>query len=433
MDALKLRTNISGLTGTIHIPGDKSISHRSIMLGAIAKGKTVVDNFLPGDDCLSTISCFEKLGVKITQQNDHVEIEGAGFEGLREPMEVLDTGNSGTTTRLMVGLLSGIPIHSCMIGDESIAKRPMKRVTSPLRQMGAKIDGREDGNFTPLAIRGGSLHGIEYLSPVASAQVKSSILLAGLNAEGTTSVTEPHKSRDHTERMLRAFGCEVEEDGLTVKVRGQQKLTATNIQVPGDISSAAFFLVAGAIVPNSKLTLKNVGMNPTRTGIIDVLVQMGARLEIENEREVNNEPIADLTVQTSDLKGIEIGGDIIPRLIDEIPIIALLATQANGNTVIKDAGELKVKETNRIETVVGELSKLGAVIESTDDGMIITGTKEPLTGGKVQSHGDHRIGMMLAIAACIATGEVVLQAPESISVSYPSFFEHLDLLVKESK
>jgi 3-phosphoshikimate 1-carboxyvinyltransferase len=334
---------------------------------------------------------------------------------------------------LMVGLLSGIPIHSCMIGDESIAKRPMKRVTSPLRQMGAKIDGREDGNFTPLAIRGGSLQGIEYLSPVASAQVKSSILLAGLNAEGTTSVTEPHKSRDHTERMLRAFGCEVEEEGLTVKVRGQQKLTATNIQVPGDISSAAFFLVAGAIVPNSKITLKNVGMNPTRTGIIDVLIQMGARLEIENEREVNNEPIADLTVQTSELRGIEISGDIIPRLIDEIPIIALLATQANGNTVIKDAGELKVKETNRIETVVGELTKLGAVIESTDDGMIITGTKETLTGGVVQSHGDHRIGMMLAIAACIATGEVVLQAPESISVSYPSFFEHLDLLVKESK
>ncbi|MEH7236575.1 3-phosphoshikimate 1-carboxyvinyltransferase [Bacillus sp. JJ1562] len=432
MDSLKLRTNIAGLNGSIDIPGDKSISHRSIMLGAIAQGKTLVDNFLLGDDCLSTISCFEKLGVKITQDKDHIEIEGAGFDGLSEPIEVLDTGNSGTTTRLMVGLLSGVPIHTCIIGDESIAKRPMKRVTEPLRQMGAKIDGREDGNFTPLAIRGGSLHGIEYVSPVASAQVKSSILLAGLNANGTTTVTEPHKSRDHTERMLRAFGCEVEEDGLTVKLKGGQKLRGTNIQVPGDISSAAFFLVAGAIVPNSRITLKNVGMNPTRTGIIDVLVQMGARLQIENERIKNNEPIADLTIRTSELKGIEIGGDIIPRLIDEIPVIALLASQAQGKTVIKDAAELKVKETNRIDTVVGELSILGAEIEPSDDGMIIYGGKKQLTGGKVHSHGDHRIGMMLAIAACIANGEVSLSDSESISVSYPSFFEHLNLLIEEN-
>ncbi|RFB16961.1 3-phosphoshikimate 1-carboxyvinyltransferase [Bacillus sp. HNG] len=432
LDLLKLRTNITGLNGSIGIPGDKSISHRSIMLGAIAQGRTVVDNFLLGDDCLSTISCFEKLGVKITLDHNHVEIEGAGFDGLREPVEVLDTGNSGTTTRLMVGLLSGVPIHTCMIGDESIAKRPMKRVTEPLRQMGAKIDGREDGNFTPLAIRGGSIEGIDYTSPVASAQVKSSILLAGLNAVGTTSVTEPHKSRDHTERMLRAFGCEVEEDGLTVKLKGGQKLTGTNIEVPGDISSAAFFLVAGAIVPNSRITLKNVGMNPTRTGIIDVLVKMGARLEIGNERIKNNEPIADLTIQTSELTGIEIGGDIIPRLIDEIPVIALLASQAQGKTVIKDAAELKVKETNRIDTVVGELSKLGAVIEPTDDGMIIYGDKKQLTGGEVHSHGDHRIGMMLAIAACIANDEVSLSDSESISVSYPSFFEHLNGLIVEN-
>ncbi|MFS0822963.1 3-phosphoshikimate 1-carboxyvinyltransferase [Bacillus sp. 1P02SD] len=432
LDLLKLRTNIAGLNGSIDIPGDKSISHRSIMLGAIAQGKTIVDNFLLGDDCLSTISCFEKLGVKITQEHNHIEIEGAGFVGLREPAEVLDTGNSGTTTRLMVGLLSGVPIHTCMIGDESIAKRPMKRVTEPLRQMGAKIDGREDGNFTPLAIRGGSLEGINYISPVASAQVKSSILLAGLNATGTTSVTEPHKSRDHTERMLRAFGCEVEEDGLIVKLKGGQKLTGTNIEVPGDISSAAFFLVAGAIVPNSRITLKNVGMNPTRTGIIDVLVNMGARLEIGNERIKNNEPIADLTIQTSELTGIEIGGDIIPRLIDEIPVIALLASQAKGKTVIKDAAELKVKETNRIDTVVGELSKLGAVIEPTDDGMIIYGDQKQLTGGEVHSHGDHRIGMMLAIAACIANDEMYLSDSESISVSYPSFFEHLNRLIGEN-
>ncbi|WP_453995441.1 3-phosphoshikimate 1-carboxyvinyltransferase [Bacillus nitroreducens] len=430
MSTHQLRTNISGLNGLIDIPGDKSVSHRSIMLGAIAEGKTVVDNFLTGDDCISTISCFEKLGVNIKQDNNHVEIEGVGFSGLREPVEVLDVGNSGTTIRLMVGLLSGLELHTCMIGDESIAKRPMKRVTAPLRLMGAKIDGREDGNFTPLAIRGGSLEGIDYVSPVASAQVKSSILLAGLNAKGTTSVTEPHKSRDHTERMLRAFGCEIEEDGLTVKIKGGQHLKGTHIQVPGDISSAAFFLVAGAIVPNSRITLKNVGMNPTRTGIIDVLVKMGARLEIENERIANNEPIADLTIQTSNLKGIEIGGDIIPRLIDEIPVIALLATQAEGKTVIKDASELKVKETNRIDTVVGELSQLGAVIEPTEDGMIITGNKKQLTEGHVSSHGDHRIGMMLAIAACIASGEVTLSDAECISISYPSFFEHLDSLIE---
>ncbi|MEH7380779.1 3-phosphoshikimate 1-carboxyvinyltransferase [Bacillus sp. JJ1533] len=429
MDSLKLRTNIAGLNGSIDIPGDKSISHRSVMLGAIAQGKTIVDNFLLGEDCLSTISCFEKLGVKITQNKDHVEIEGTGYGGLRESSEVLDTGNSGTTTRLMVGLLSGVPIHTCMIGDESIAKRPMKRVTDPLRQMGAKIDGREDGNFTPLAIRGGVLQGIDYVSPVASAQVKSSILLAGLNAAGVTSVTEPHKSRDHTERMLRAFGCEVEEDGLTVKLTGGQPLTGTTILVPGDISSAAFFLVAGAIVPNSRITLKNVGMNPTRTGIIDVLVRMGARLEIENERIKNNEPIADLTIQTSELKGIEIEGDIIPRLIDEIPVIALLASQAQGKTIIKDAAELKVKETNRIDTVVTELSKLGVNIEPTDDGMIIYGEKKQLSGGNVHSHGDHRIGMMLAVAACMANGDVFLSDSESISVSYPSFFEHLNLLI----
>lgn len=431
MKSLQLRTNITGLSGEINIPGDKSISHRAVMLGSVANGKTVVENFLPGDDCLSTISCFQKLGVSIKQNEDFVEIEGNGFEGLREPNEILDTGNSGTTTRLIVGLLSGIPMHTCLIGDESIAKRPMKRVTGPLRQMGAKIDGREDGNFTPLAIRGGALTGIDYHSPIASAQVKSSILLAGINAKGTTSVTEPHKSRDHTERMLQAFGCKVEVEDLTVKVKGGQSLNGTHIQVPGDISSAAFFLVAGAIVPNSKITLKNVGMNPTRTGIIDVLVTMGARLEITNNRVVNNEPLADLTIQTSDLSGIEISGEIIPRLIDEIPIIALLATQAKGKTVIKDASELKVKETNRIETVVGELTKLGAKIESTDDGMIITGQQHSLTGGRVHSHGDHRIGMMLAVAACVAEGDIVLESPESIAVSYPNFFKHLELLSKD--
>ncbi|MCH1624738.1 3-phosphoshikimate 1-carboxyvinyltransferase [Fredinandcohnia quinoae] len=429
MGKISLKTNVGKLSGVIQIPGDKSISHRSIMLGAIADGKTVVENFLLGEDCLRTIDCFKKMGVNITRNDEIVEIVGKGFEALKEPTDILDVGNSGTTSRLLIGLLSGIPIHSCMIGDDSIAKRPMKRVTEPLREMGAKIDGRQDAEFTPLAIRGGNLRAINYHSPVASAQVKSSILLAGINASGTTTVTEPHKSRDHTERMLKAFGCKVAEDGLTVGITGGQKLKGTNIFVPGDISSAAFFLVAGAIIPNSTIKMMNVGMNPTRTGIIDVLIQMGANLTIENERVINNEPIADLTICYSELHGTTIEGSMIPKLIDEIPIIALLATQAKGETVIKDASELKVKETNRIETVVKELSKLGAHITSTEDGMIITGEGTKLNGGNVDSYGDHRIGMMLAIAALLAEGEVTLNNSEAIAVSYPTFFNHLHSLI----
>jgi 3-phosphoshikimate 1-carboxyvinyltransferase len=424
----KLPQKVKGLSGSIVIPGDKSISHRGVMFGSIAEGKTVISNFLTGEDCLSTIDCFRKMGVKITLTNDLVEVEGKGFAGLLEPSEILDVGNSGTTTRLILGILSGSSFHSCLIGDESIAKRPMNRVTAPLKMMGASIDGRKEGGFTPLAVRGNPLNAINYVSPVASAQVKSAVLLAGLNADGVTSVTEPAKSRDHTERMLRAFGCEVEESGLTVSVKGGQALKATEIAVPGDISSAAFFLVAGAITPNSSITLKDVGMNPTRTGIIDVLQQMGATLKIENERIVNFEPVADLTISTSSLKGTEISGDLIPRLIDEIPIIALLASQASGETVIKDASELKVKETNRIDTVVNELTKLGIKIQSTDDGMIITGTNTPLSGSQVSSYGDHRIGMMLAIASLITDGDIHLENPEAIAVSYPSFFNHLEQL-----
>ena len=425
METKKLPNKVNSLNGVIKIPGDKSISHRAVMFGSIANGKTVIRNFLTGEDCLSTIDCFRKMGVSITQTGEYVEVNGRGFEGLVEPTEILDVGNSGTTTRLILGILAGTPFHSCLIGDESIAKRPMNRVTVPLREMGALIDGRQGGEYTPLSIRGGNLTSLSYQSPVASAQVKSAILLAGINGTGTTTVAEPSKSRDHTERMLQAFGCEIDEDELTVSIKGGQALTATEIVVPGDISSAAFFLVAGAITPNSTITLKDVGMNPTRTGIIDVLQQMGANLVIENKRTVNYEPVADLTISTSDLKGIEIGGDIIPRLIDEIPTIALLATQAEGKTVIKDASELKVKETNRIETVVNELTKLGAVIESTEDGMIITGTNTNLKGNTVNSYGDHRIGMMLSVASCISEGEIVLENPDSIAVSYPNFFEHL--------
>ncbi|WP_028411080.1 3-phosphoshikimate 1-carboxyvinyltransferase [Bacillus sp. 123MFChir2] len=417
----------NGLNGTIFIPGDKSISHRAVMFGAIAEGVTKITNFLQGEDCLSTIACFQKLGITIEQNGTDVTVYGKGLKGLVEPQEVLDVGNSGTTIRLMLGILANVPFHCTVIGDASIGKRPMKRVTVPLRQMGVKIDGREDGQFTPLSIRGGGIKGIHYSSPVASAQVKSAVLLAGLQGEGVTTVTEPLQSRDHTERMLRAFGCDVTVDKLTVSLQGGQKLSSTNIEVPGDISSAAFFLAAGTIVLNSKIVLKNVGLNPTRTGILDVLSQMGANLSIDNIRNEEFEPCGDITVETSQLRGIEIGGTLIPRLIDEIPIIALLATQAEGITVIKDAEELKVKETNRIDTVVNELKKLGADIEATEDGMIVRG-KMQLHGNVVNSYGDHRIGMMLGIASCIADGEVIIENSEAVAVSYPNFFQQLHIL-----
>ncbi len=415
------------LRGTVTIPGDKSISHRAIMFGSIATGKTHITNFLPGADCLSTIACFKQMGVHIEQDGASVVVEGNGIEGLREPTNLLDVGNSGTTFRLMMGLLAGRSFHSVLAGDESIAKRPMNRVTIPLKQMGASIDGRGDGTFAPIAIRGGNLKGVAYTSPVASAQVKSAILLAGLQADGITTVTETHRSRNHTENMLESFGVNVKREGLSVSVSGGQELKATNVEVPGDISSAAFFLVAGAIVPDSKITLLNVGINHTRSGIVDVLEQMGAVLSIKNKRVVNQEEVADLTISTSELSGTTIEGDMIPRLIDEIPVIALLATQANGQTVIKDAEELKVKETNRIDAVVEALQKLGASITGTSDGMIIEGPTT-LRGGAVSSLGDHRIGMMLAVAGCITEGHVELALSDAIKVSYPDFFEHLKQL-----
>lgn len=417
------------LTGTITVPGDKSISHRAVMFGSLAYGKTIVKGLLTGDDCLNTIECFRKLGVTIHLDGDYVEIEGKGMEGLVEPNEILDVGNSGTTIRLLLGILANLPFHTTVIGDASIAKRPMGRVTEPLRQMGAKIDGRNNGNYTPLSIRGGGLKAIEFQSPVASAQVKSCVLLAGLAAEGETAVIEPEESRNHTERMLRAFGYEVKEDGLKKSLVGGGKLTATTIDVPGDISSAAFLLVGAAILPDSELTIENVGMNQTRTGIIDVLQQMGANIDINNLRDEKLEPSADITIRHAQLQAVEIGGDIIPRLIDEIPIIALAATQAEGVTIIKDAAELKVKETNRIDAVVEELTKMGAKIEATDDGMKIYG-KTPLTPAVGDSRGDHRIGMMLAIAGLLANGETSIENSDAISISYPGFFEQLEELRK---
>jgi 3-phosphoshikimate 1-carboxyvinyltransferase len=429
MTALTLKSNIGRLIGEVTIPGDKSISHRSVMFGSIAHGETTVSNFLKGDDCLSTISCFRKLGVKIEENGEQLRIFGNGFEGLAEPRELLDVGNSGTTIRLLMGILAGRPFFSSLIGDESIAKRPMTRVTNPLSQMGASIDGRSNGSFTPLSIRGGALKPISYTLPVASAQVKSALILAGLQADGESVITEPAETRDHTERMIRRFGGEIQKENKAITVRGGQQLTAASIHVPGDISSAAFFLVAGAIMEESEIHLKNVGLNPTRTGIIEVLQRMGANLEIIENHENKFEPTGDLIIKSSNLKGTVIEGDLIPKLIDEIPIIALMATQAEGKTIIKDAEELKVKETNRIDTVVQELKKLGASIEATEDGMVIHG-QSTLRGGTVSSHGDHRIGMMLAVAALLSTEEVLLEKPEAISVSYPNFFDHLNSLIQ---
>jgi 3-phosphoshikimate 1-carboxyvinyltransferase len=429
MSLFKLDSKVKRLSGEIVIPGDKSISHRSVMFGAIAHGMTKVTNFLPGDDCLSTISCFRKLGVKIEEKDNEITIFGRGFDGLSEPTEVLDVGNSGTTIRLILGILAGRPFYTSLVGDQSIGRRPMTRVTEPLMRMGAQIDGRKNGGYTPLSIRGQSLTPLLYELPVASAQVKSALLLAGLQAEGESQIIEPATTRDHTERMILHFGGEINKSYRTITVKGGQKLEAANVHVPGDISSAAFFLVAGAIVPESNILLKNVGLNPTRTGIIEVMKSMGAELEISQSDNLAFEPFGDLRIKSSGLKGTIIEGDLIPKLIDEIPIIALLATQAFGKTIIKDAHELKVKETNRIDTVVQELTELGAKIEATEDGMVIYGPT-PLTGGRVKSHGDHRIGMMLAIASLISSEEVFLENAEAISVSYPNFFTHLNSLKK---
>ncbi|MCJ7839503.1 3-phosphoshikimate 1-carboxyvinyltransferase [Lederbergia sp. NSJ-179] len=422
-----VKTKIVPLRGTIKVPGDKSISHRSIMLGSVAKGKTIVHGLLTGDDCLHTIECFRQMGVHIDRDGEYVEIEGKGIEALTEPSNVLDVGNSGTTIRLMLGILSSLPFHTVILGDQSIAKRPMDRVVNPLRAMGAKIDGRRGGKSAPLSVRGGALTGIHYVSPVASAQIKSAILFAGLFAEGETSVLEPEASRDHTERMIQAFGGNVEVNGLKRTIHGKQQLEGTTITVPGDISSAAFFLVAGSIIPGSRITIQNVGVNPTRSGILDTLREMGADIAIDHLQDQVMEPYADITVTASSLKAVTIGGEIIPRLIDEIPILALAATQAEGTTIIKDAAELKVKETNRIDTVVEELKKMGANIEATEDGMKIHG-RSALHGAHVSSHGDHRIGMMLAIASCLTQEKVEIQDKEAITVSYPGFFQQLNSL-----
>ena len=413
------------LRGCLTVPGDKSISHRAVMLGALANGTTHITGFLMGEDCLSTIDCFRKMGVEIEVREDEVIVEGVGLHGLCEPEEALYTGNSGTTTRLLCGILAGQPFTATLNGDASIQKRPMGRVIKPLREMGASIEGKND-NYCPLTLYPSELHGIEYRLPVASAQLKSAILLAGLYAEGQTTVIEPAPSRDHTERMFRALGVEIDTEGSTITLDPPEDLHAVDIAVPGDISSAAFFLTAGAIVPGSELTIRNVGVNPTRTGVIDVLRDMGASITEDNFRD-ESEPVCDLTVRASALHGVEIGGAIIPRLIDELPVIAVAAAFAEGETVIRDAQELKVKESNRIAAMVRELSRAGVDVEETEDGMIIRGGKTP-RGASFETYGDHRIAMSMAVLALGAEGVSRIDAPEVVAISYPGFFDTLGQL-----
>lgn len=408
------------INGDITVPGDKSISHRAALFGGMAKGNTHIMNFLPGQDCLSTLSCLKALGVNWERRESEVWIQGQGLENWTEPQDVLDVGNSGTTFRLMLGVLAGSPFASTFTGDESIRKRPMRRVTGPLLEMGVKVLGRQEGNFAPLTIRGGDLKGGVFKTPVASAQVKSAILLAGLRASGETWVIEPALSRDHTERMLRGFGVEVWSEGTQSRIIGGSKLTAQDVSVPGDISSAAFFLVLGSLMKKGELLIRKVGVNPTRTGILDVLLKMGADIQLENYAEICGEPRADLRVRPSELHGVEIQGEIIPRLIDEVPILAVAASLAKGETVIRDAAELRVKESDRISTVVEGLQALGADLEELPDGMRITG-KTRLRGGRAKSHHDHRLAMSWTIAGLLSEEGVSLEGIEAAFVSFPSF------------
>ncbi|WP_279280862.1 3-phosphoshikimate 1-carboxyvinyltransferase [Enterococcus hirae] len=425
---MKLLTAKNGINGELVIPADKSISHRSIMFGAISKGTTIVNNFLKAEDCLSTIAVFKQLGVRITEKNEQIMIEGKGFEGLTAPSSRLDAGNSGTTMRLVLGILAGCPFTSEIAGDASLNRRPMERVMKPLREMGADLQGTAEAEFPPLKVTGNTLHGIEYHMPIASAQVKSAILFAALQAEGTTKIIEKEQSRNHTEEMIKQFGGKIQVEGKEIIVTGPQQLIGQEVTVPGDISSAAFYLVAASILANSEVLLKQVGINPTRTGILDVLMQMGANIE-ERQLDEQNQA-ADLIVRSAQLHACEIQGEIIPRLIDELPIIALAATQATGTTIIRDAQELKVKETNRIDATAEELTKMGANIEPTEDGLIIHGPTS-LHGATVDSHGDHRIGMMLQIAALLTAEPVELLNPEAVNISYPEFFTDLAKLVQE--
>ncbi len=424
------------LKGVIKVPGDKSISHRSVMFGALAQGTTEVTNFLQGADCLSTIRCFRQLGIEIENNpaTEYVIIRGKGLHGLSKPMDILDVGNSGTTMRLISGILCGQSFETSLIGDESIQRRPMGRIMTPLSMMGADIKSLRDNNCAPLVINSSAdgkhrLTGIHYQSPVASAQIKSCILLAGLYAEGETKVTEPSLSRNHTELMLSTFGASIESFGNTATIQPNPQLTGQKINVPGDISSAAYFIAAGLLVPGSEVVIKSVGINPTRDGILRVCKQMGANITLENVIDNGGEPVADLVVRAGELNATEISGELIPTLIDEIPMIAVLACFAEGQTVIKDAAELKVKESNRIDVMVDNLTRMGADITATPDGMIINGGR-PLHGAIIDSNSDHRIAMSFAVAALLAEGETTIREAECVDISYPNFYTDLKSLTR---
>lgn len=415
------------LSGQVTVPGDKSISHRSVMFGSIAKGVTEIHGFLQGADCLSTISCFSRMGISIENQGDTVLVHGKGLHGLTAPTDILDCGNSGTTTRLISGILSAQNFDVTLTGDESIQKRPMRRIIHPLSEMGARIESVRGNDCAPLHITGSSLHGISYHSPVASAQVKSSILLAGLYAEGETRVTEPYVSRNHSELMLRSFGADVRTEGTTAILTPVRELYGQKLLIPGDISSAAFFIAAALIVPGSEVLIKNVGINPTRDGILRVCRSMNADITLLNQKDGGGEPTADLLVRSSTLKGTVIEGEIIPTLIDELPVIAAMACFAEGTTIIRDAAELKVKESNRIAVMTENLTAMGADVTETEDGMIIRGGK-PLHGAVIDSKKDHRIAMTFAVTALAADGKTEILDADCVNISYPGFYGDLERL-----
>jgi len=417
------------LRGELAIPGDKSISHRSVMFGALADGLTEADNFLTGADCLSTISCFRQMGIDIGQSGTHILIRGKGLHGLNAPSQVLDAGNSGTTVRLMSGILAGQHFSSVITGDDSIQKRPMKRILTPLQRMDADISSMNGNGCAPLQINGRPLHAVQYTSPVASAQVKSCVLLAGLYADGITSVTEPVVSRNHSELMLRYFGASLKSEGTTVSIEPKPHLTGQQINVPGDISSAAYFIAAALLVPGSEVLLKNVGINPTRDGMLRVCKAMGADITLLNANYSGAEPCADLLVRSSSLKGTVIEGDIIPTLIDELPVIAVLAAFADGTTIIRDAAELRVKESDRIAVMTDNLTRMGCEVWACDDGMIIHGGT-PLHGAVIDTKKDHRVAMSFAVAALACDGELELLDRDCVRISYPGFYEDLESLMR---
>lgn len=420
-----------GIRGTIGVPGDKSISHRAVMLGSLAEGETLVENFLSGEDCLASMKCLAEMGISFSgPENGRLVISGRGLRGLKEPLRPLDAENSGTTIRLLAGILAGQDFFSVISGDESLRTRPMGRVVEPLTRMRAAIMGRKNNTLAPLAIRGGSLTAIDYQSPVASAQVKSSILLAGLFAGGWTYVTEPSKSRDHTERMLKHLGAGVEVRGNRVGVAGDSTLRGGRITVPGDISSAAFLIVAAAVTPDSDLTIRGVGVNPTRDGIIEALRGMGADIQVFSQREISGEPVADIRVRTSALRGTVFGGDLIPRMIDEIPVLAVAAAAATGETVVREAAELKVKESDRIAAVAGSLRSFGVDISELDDGFVVRPGNN-LRGAGVDPRGDHRIAMAMAVAGLISESQTLIRGAQCVNISFPGFFDVLKSIGKE--